>query len=549
MITNYHTLAALTDEWADRLRGARLVEAFSQERDELTLAVASPREEVMFRISTRSSFPYIWRAEGYNRARRNTATLLEEATKQEISGLRLAERDRILYLDLADGSSLQIMLFGPRPNVLHRDAGGTIRDAFSDADALRGLAAPEPRPAPAVPTSDALIDRWPADRKTAVQALTGAVPAFDRMLAEECLRRAGQQERAPADFGPEDLRELFAAVESVGHELASPVPRIVWERRWPVRFTLVEEPVPEGNTIEAFDSVDEAVRVFVRRRLGEMRFRSRYLPLEKALADAARGARESADRMLEELARESRADTYERWGHLLMASAGEAGGGESIEVEDLFQPGTRATIPLDPERSIVENAERYYDRARRTRQARLHAEKRLETTEEAAREAEALLERLRRIDDVKEIDRFVEAEAESLARFTRGQSGEQGGVPFRRFDLGGGFEVWVGRNARQNDELTFHHARKFDRWMHARGVAGSHAVLRVPGRNVEPPRPILERAASIAAWYSKARTSGLAPVIVTERKYVRKPKGAPPGAVVVEREQVLLVEPAQGPEG
>ena len=119
----------------------------------------------------------------------------------------------------------------------------------------------------------------------------------------------------------------------------------------------------------------------------------------------------------------------------------------------------------------------------------------------------------------------------------------QEGIPYRRFDLGDGYEVWVGRNAKQNDSLTLRDARPFDLWMHARGVAGSHAVLRVKGRNDSPPRPILEKAAAIAAWFSKARTHSMAPVMVTQRKYVRKLKKAAQGAVRVEREEVIMIEP------
>ena len=112
-----------------------------------------------------------------------------------------------------------------------------------------------------------------------------------------------------------------------------------------------------------------------------------------------------------------------------------------------------------------------------------------------------------------------------------------------RYTVHGGYEVWVGRNARQNDTLTLRHARKEDLWLHARGVPGSHVVLRRPNRNVPADRRAVEEAAAIAAYWSDARTSRLAPVQVTERKYVRKPKGSPPGAVIVTHEDVVLVEP------
>jgi predicted ribosome quality control (RQC) complex YloA/Tae2 family protein len=253
--------------------------------------------------------------------------------------------------------------------------------------------------------------------------------------------------------------------------------------------------------------------------------------------------------MLEELSRASRADRYERWGHLLMASAPAVPpGADAVTLPDLFEPEApgepvSVTIPLDPALTAFENAGRYYDRARRTRQARAHAEARVLEASERAEEARALLERLRRVDTYEALQAFKREEAARLARLPGEARGRQEASPFRRFVLGGGYELWVGKSARQNDELTFRHARKDDLWMHARGVAGSHAVLRLPHRTARPGRPLLEQAASIAAYFSKAQGSSLVPVIVTPRKYVRKPRGAPPGAVVVEREEVLLVAP------
>ncbi len=79
--------------------------------------------------------------------------------------------------------------------------------------------------------------------------------------------------------------------------------------------------------------------------------------------------------------------------------------------------------------------------------------------------------------------------------------------------------------------------------MHARGLPGAPAVLRLPNRDAQPPKAVVRRAAAVAAYYSKGRGSKLVPVMVTERKYVRSPSGSPPGAVRAEREEVLLVEP------
>jgi predicted ribosome quality control (RQC) complex YloA/Tae2 family protein len=109
------------------------------------------------------------------------------------------------------------------------------------------------------------------------------------------------------------------------------------------------------------------------------------------------------------------------------------------------------------------------------------------------------------------------------------------------FRLASGREVWVGRSARDNDLLTQRHAHGHDLWLHAQGVEGSHVVLRTGGQ------PALaadvEAAAQLAAQFSKAKHSQTVPVVVTEKRYVRKPRKAVPGAVVAERAKTLFVSP------
>uniref|UniRef100_UPI003568162F NFACT RNA binding domain-containing protein n=1 Tax=Fodinibius sp. TaxID=1872440 RepID=UPI003568162F len=86
-------------------------------------------------------------------------------------------------------------------------------------------------------------------------------------------------------------------------------------------------------------------------------------------------------------------------------------------------------------------------------------------------------------------------------------------------------------------------AHKEDIWLHARGVGGSHVVIRMGNQKDYPPKRVILQAAGYAAFYSKARGMKTAPVMYTKRKYVRKPKGSPPGSVVLEREEVEMVPP------
>lgn len=544
MITNFYTLSALVSEWQGRIPGLLLLDAFSQEKDELTLAFGGPSEEMMIRLSVGAPMPFIFRVDGFSKARRNVATLFVDAFDRTVERVRIAHRDRMIYFNLDGDLRLQIMLFGPRANVFLVAHDGRITEAFQNSEKYEGETAPEARAAPAVPDLDTFNERWRTNRKSLEHALSSAFPLFDRAVAREAVLRAGLDPDAGPELSDTIAPLLFKSAREVESELERPRPAIYWEGREPVQFSLIPLSFFASAREERFESVDEAAAVYVKSSLAQRHFDLLYRPVEDALTKAAEHYRTSAERMMEELGRESRADRYEEFGHLLMASLSNVPpGADEIELPNLFGDGDAVRIELDPAKSAVENAEAYYDRARRTRRSREEAEKRLIETDALAQRAESLLSELRRVEGLKDIREFRKERAAELARFLPDEQSPEDRVPFRRFDLDGGYEVWVGRNARQNDELTFRYAQKYDLWMHARGVPGSHAVLRLPNRDAQPGRLIIERAAAIAAYFSKARGSGLVPVMIAERKHVRKPKGAGPGAVVVEHEDVVIVEP------
>jgi len=120
--------------------------------------------------------------------------------------------------------------------------------------------------------------------------------------------------------------------------------------------------------------------------------------------------------------------------------------------------------------------------------------------------------------------------------------GEPPPLPYRRYTSSRGIEIRVGRGARRNDALTFRHSRPDDVWLHARHATGAHVIMRW-ARPERPPAADLAEAATLAANHSGARGSGQVPVDWTRRKWVRKPRGAPPGVVTPDRVETLFVEP------
>ncbi len=113
----------------------------------------------------------------------------------------------------------------------------------------------------------------------------------------------------------------------------------------------------------------------------------------------------------------------------------------------------------------------------------------------------------------------------------------------RKVQLASGAVILVGRNNRQNDLVTFKHAQPRDLWFHTKDIPGSHVVLRSQGAS--PQLADIEKAAHLAAWFSKARNSANIPVDYTERRYVKKPSGAKPGFVIYEKQKTLRMTPSE----
>ena len=206
--------------------------------------------------------------------------------------------------------------------------------------------------------------------------------------------------------------------------------------------------------------------------------------------------------------------------------------------------GTERALDLDPRVRPQEYADALFRRATRLERAAEALPGRIGETEQALAGVAAVRAR----HEAGEVSRD---EAEGLlaaeAPTPRREHGsrprtEPPPLPYRRYTSSGGIEIRVGRGARQNDALTFRHSRPDDVWMHARHAAGAHVIMRWT-RPERPPATDLEEAAVLAANHSGARGSGHVPVDWTRRKWVRKPRGAPPGAVIPDRVQTLFVTP------
>jgi len=200
-------------------------------------------------------------------------------------------------------------------------------------------------------------------------------------------------------------------------------------------------------------------------------------------------------------------------------------------------------IELDPQLSVVANAQTYFARYRKAREAEARVPELLEEARHTAdylAELRALVEVADQMDAIRALRREIAAATGSSAREDPRKAPKS--TPYRRIPLDGGWEALVGTSAAGNATVTFDLARGDDLWLHARGTPGAHVILRGDASTTPPPQ-VIERGAQLAAAHSAARQANAVEVDVTPRRYVKKIPGGPPGLVRYSNERTLRVAP------
>lgn len=251
----------------------------------------------------------------------------------------------------------------------------------------------------------------------------------------------------------------------------------------------------------------------------------------------------------ERLAQSAQADEYRQQADLLMAHLhGWQPGMRAMTLPD-FETGDLKTIQLNPEKNVIQNAQMLYKQHQKLKRARAIVEPLLVEVKEEIQyleQVEAAIQQIDRYQNQEDLLTLTEIRDELIQQKYLAEPEYRHPVSpkteFHRYQTPSGWQLLVGRNNRQNDQLTFRLASPYDLWFHSQEIPGSHVLLRLePG--AVPGQPDLQFAADFAAYYSRSRQSKQVPVIYTNPKHVYKPKGAKPGIAIYKNEQVIWGDP------
>ncbi len=532
MHQNYHFLQHLAAALRPLAVGLKFMECFSQEKDELVIILAHARGKnnyyrpFFIRTTLRPDFACFNFPEEFSRARQNSVDLFETLYDLEVIELQSFENERAIGLVLENNYTLVFKLFGNRSNaVLFQD--NEVVDLFhSKLASDNNLRLSE--------LNRPLDQSWEA-YQAANFDYRKVFPTFGKEVNAYLASRPPMGEQVSplsqpsVDSKPTD--GYWQRIQDTLTLLANPSFKISLWNQQPI-LTLV----PLGEVLREYADPIAAINDFYTtyNRIGV---------IAKEKAEAVRLLQKRIHRTESYLE-----DTFQKLvgidgevkneeiGHILMANLHQIPErAERVTLFDFYR-NRDIEIKLKTDLTPQRNAETYYRKAKNERIEIEKLQSNIALREGELEELKNHLSIIEGFDSLKLLRKYLKNN--NLLSDAPVLSPTQ---LFKHTEFEG-YVILIGKNAKNNDLLTKKYTYKDDLWLHARDVAGSHVVVKYKAGK-KFPNSVIERAAQLAAWYSKRRNETLCPVIVIPKKFVRKPKGLPEGEVILDKEEVVMVEP------
>lgn len=278
------------------------------------------------------------------------------------------------------------------------------------------------------------------------------------------------------------------------------------------------------------------------------RIHQKSASIRKLIQTKLERAQNKLYKQTEELSEADKRDLYKTYGDLITSNLYKIGKGQnSIIVENFYSDNMeKINIPLDIRLEPIQNAQKYYKRYSKLKNAYLLINAQIKETKEEINYFENILVNINNCTAIDELEEIKEELVEQGYIKNRSKKKEKRKKTIstpHHYKSSDGYSIYVGKNNKQNDYLTIKYAKKNDIWLHVKNMPGSHVIIKNNDDKDVIPNSTLQEAALLAAYYSKGRNSENVPVDYTIKKYVKKPNGAKPGYVIYENNNTIYVTP------
>jgi predicted ribosome quality control (RQC) complex YloA/Tae2 family protein len=507
MHNNYYFLRQLAGQLKSKVIGMHFEEAYTQSKDELTIRLGTVEKDFFIKAHLSGAFCCLYFPAAATRARKNSVDLFGQTLGRRVIDVVHLSNDRSFYLQMDNDQQMLFKMHGNRSNIVMFEQGN-VMEIFR-----RNL------------TSDLRldIDSMPKSVDTSVgnfQKQAGNYQAICPTFGK-AFDKYFQNER----YHTQNIEQQYQTFNKLLNYLEKP--------RFYLHISADDEPMLSLYQLHEndhqFEHPIEAVNALFRARMGDFRLAVEKRQAIQHLQKQVKKKTSYLNRAKEQLHKLQSADSYAYVADLIMANLNNIEAYSTTAVLTDFYDGKPVEVKLKSNLTPQLNAEKYYKKAKKQQLEISILERNIK---EKQQEIDHLSHEMKSLEMVKKRKELRKAKTEKA----------MASEPPYYSTVFMNHEILIGKNAKKNEVLTFGVATKEDLFLHAKDSPGSHVIIKKKN-NQNFPRPVIERAASYAAFYSKNKGESLVTVLYTPKKYVRKARGKPPGTVIVMKEKVILVNP------
>lgn len=564
-------ISSLVHELNQTILGLKISKIAQPENDELLFTLKGNHGQYRLLMSANASLPFVYLTDENKMAPLTAPTfcmvLRKHIANGKICKIYQPGTERILHFDIEHlnelgdlcQKTLIVELMGKHSNIIFCNSDGTIIDSIKHVSSAmssvrevlpgRSYFIPDTQGAKANPldvTPKQVYQILCTRPTTVIKAIYTSFTGISPLLASEIAFRADVDGDQPAaSYSPEALRHVANHfcwfMDDIRDCRFTPV--IVRSQNKPVEFSCVELKQYADCDCSVYPSISQVLRDFYAEKNTYSRIRQKSVDLRRVVTTALERSQKKYDLQLKQLKDSEKREKYKLYGELLQTYGyGLAEGAKELEAENYYDNNKLIKIPLDPQLSAMENAQKYFDRYGKLKRT-------AEALSSLIAETRQSIEHLESIQNALDIA----VSAEDLVQIKQelmeyGYIKKNRNTPKERvkskpfhYRTSDGYDIYVGKNNYQNDELTFKFATGNDWWFHAKGMPGSHVIVK--SGNSELPDHVFEDAGKLAGYYSKGRDNDKIEIDYLQKKNVKKPNGSAPGFVVYYTNYSLTIHP------
>ena len=527
MFKNYFYLLRSVNYLNSELSGARILDIYSQEKNNLFLHI--PSEENPDRhliISTNPQSPYLLIKNNHHKAKKNVVEFFTEYLPLNLHDIKIAIDDRFINFNF-ESDNLYFSIAGNKTNV-YLVSGLNIVDFKKTKELITEII----KDKTFTNELEQIFLETKGNEYLDIKNLKKDFPMISSEIKKEIIVRGTSEPT-------KNIYELFHAVskeilfDQIKVGFSSEEQKVVFI---PNSFQSIS--VDENHKL--FSNYNDALQYYLSSFYRQAKIKDLAKELEKYFEKELTSAANKLNKLNSRIESGSNEENYYNHANLLLSNIYKVKKGmQEIIVAD--NNGNNLSIKLDPKLSPNANIEKLFEKAKGEKQ---NFNKSVELFNFTKQKYDLLnkdyriFKESKTIDEIETLHKKLIAKKEKIIKMDSGLK-----FKYWHYVIEDKYHVYIGRDSKSNDYLSIKFAKQNDYWFHARGLPGSHVVLRVENVKEGIPKDIIKKAASMAGYYSKAKTAGSSSISYTFAKFVHKKKGMEPGKVILQKEKTLLVKP------